>query len=63
MLNRSLDKNEHYEIWIDDIEKSVLLTYNKLKAVDDRQIFEKDDDVGFVFSNIVALIEKLKSQL
>jgi hypothetical protein len=63
MLNRSIDKNEQYELWISDIEKAINITYNKLKIIDDKQIFEKDDDVGFVFSNIVKLIEKLKSQL
>lgn len=63
MLNRSIDKNEQYEQWITDIENAISITYNKLKAIDDRQMFEKDDDVGFVFSNIVKLIEKLKSQL
>lgn len=63
MLDRSIDKNEQYEKWIDDIEKAINNTYNKLKIIDDRQLFEKDDDVGFVFSNIVKLIEKLKLQL
>lgn len=63
MLNRSIDKNEQYEQWIADIEKAINITYNKLKLIDDKQMFEKDDDVGFVFSNIVKLIEKLKSQL
>jgi len=63
MLNRSIDKNEQYEQWITDIESAINITYNKLKLIDDKQMFEKDDDVGFVFSNIVKLIEKLKSQL
>jgi len=63
MLNRSIDKNEQYEQWISDIENAINITYNKLKSIDDNQMFEKDDDVGFVFSNIVKLIEKLKSQL
>jgi hypothetical protein len=63
MLNRSIDKNEQYEQWISDIENAINITYNKLKLIDDKQMFEKDDDVGFVFSNIVKLIEKLKSQL
>lgn len=63
MLNRSIDKNEQYEQWIIDIESAINITYNKLKLIDDKQMFEKDDDVGFVFSNIVKLIEKLKSQL
>ena len=63
ILNRSLDKNEQYEQWITEIQNAITITYNKLKSIDDRQMFEKDDDVGFVFSNIVQLIDKLKSQL
>lgn len=63
MLNRSLDKNEQYEQWITDIETAITITYKKLKVIDDKQMFEKDDDVGFVFTNIIQLIEKLKSQL
>ena len=63
MLNRSIDKNEQYEQWISDMQTAITITYNKLKEIDDRQMFEKDDDVGFVFTNIVKLIEKLKSQL
>jgi hypothetical protein len=63
MLNRSIDKNEQYEQWISDIQLAISKTYANLKQIDDRQLFEKDDDVGFVFSDIVKLIGKLKSQL
>ncbi len=34
--------------------------YIKLKQIDDREIFEKDDDVGFIFTSIIELIEKIK---
>ena len=34
----------------------------KLKEIDDKNIFEKDDDVGFVFSEIVKLIELIKEK-
>jgi hypothetical protein len=37
-------------------------TYRRLKEIDDKQIFEKDDDVGFVFSEIVRLIENIKEK-
>ena len=63
LLNRNLDKVEEYEQWFNDIERAINITYTKLKLIDDKQMFEKDDDVGFVFSNILKLIEKLKSQL
>ena len=58
-----LDKIDSYQKWMNEIELSINNTYQKLKLIDDRQLFEKDDDVGFVFTNIVKLIEKLKSQL
>jgi hypothetical protein len=32
-------------------------TYNKLKFVDDRGIFVKDDDVGFLFTDLLNIIE------
>ena len=57
--------DEHKKV-IDDYEKlmkeyknTVVDTYKKLKEVDDRNIFEKDDDVGFAFSSIKNLIERL----
>jgi len=31
--------------------------YKKLKDIDNRGIFEKDDDVGFMFSDIVNIIK------
>ena len=63
ILNTSLDQNEQYAEWIIEFQKLVNSTYTKLKSVDDRNLFEKDDDVGFVFTNIVSLIENLKSKL
>jgi len=62
-LYKSIDKIEEYSIWINEIKKHVDDTYVKLKLVDDRQLFEKDDDVGFVFQSIVELIAKLKSKI
>lgn len=61
-LDINLDKIETYQNWISDIKKEVSVTYTKLKDLDQKQMFEKDDDVGFVFSEIVKLIEKLKER-
>lgn len=63
MLYRSIEKLDQYEKWVSDITNAIEITFKRLKAIDDKQMFEKDDDVGFVFSNIVKLIEKLKSQI
>ena len=47
------------EDWIINFKKSVENTYNKLKAIDNRGIFEKDDDVGFLFSDLKQTMETL----
>lgn len=61
-LDVNLDKIETYQNWILELKKDVVTTYTKLKDLDDKQMFEKDDDVGFVFSEILKLIEKLKER-
>lgn len=61
-LDINLDKIETYQNWILEFKKDLSTTYVKLKDLDDKQMFEKDDDVGFVFSEILKLIEKLKER-
>ena len=51
------------EDWIINFKKSVENTYNKLKAIDNRGIFEKDDDVGFLFSDLKQIIESLNKKV
>ena len=45
------------ESWLVDFKGLVNNVYKKLKDVDNRGIFEKDDDVGFMFSDIVNIIK------
>ena len=51
------------EDWIINFKKSVENTYNKLKDIDNRGIFEKDDDVGFLFSDLKQIIESLNKKV
>ena len=51
-----------YEEWILEFQKNVKNTFRQLRHVDEREIFEKDDEVGFVFSNIVSIIDDLKEK-
>lgn len=67
---RMIEKIEEYEdiitkqnSVIDDLSTSITATYLKLKMVDDRGIFKSDDDVGFIFSEMLLLIEKLKNKI
>jgi hypothetical protein len=61
-VNNLLDVIETFEEWSKEYTNFVENTYRKLKNIDEKQIFEKDDDVGFVFSEIVRLIEILKDK-
>jgi hypothetical protein len=50
---------EENQIFINNIGVKIQNTYKQLKSIDDMQMFEKDDDVGFVFTNMLELIETL----
>ena len=61
-MNDLLDVIETMQQWNDQYKNLVENTYRKLKEIDEKQIFEKDDDVGFVFSEMVKLIEFIKEK-
>ena len=57
-LNKKLDEtNTELQTWVTDFRKLVNNVYKKLKFVDERGIFEKDDDVGVIFKNIIEIID------
>lgn len=56
------DKIDAYESWILKYQVIVKETYSMLKMVDEKEIFERDDEVGFVFSNIVSIVNDLKEK-
>ena len=59
---RHLEENELLKYWITDFKKDVELTYLEIKELDDRHIFEKDDEVGVIFQELLELINKLKDR-
>lgn len=59
----NLTKVDIYEAWILEYKNQINETYQALKFVDDKQIFEKDDEVGFVFSDILEIIKDLKTKI
>lgn len=59
----NLTKVEIYEAWILEYKNQINETYQALKFVDDKQIFEKDDEVGFVFSDILEIVKDLKTKI
>ncbi len=51
-------KVDVYEEWLTKFRSEIDNVYARLKMVDDRNLFEKDDDVGFVFSEIVRVTKE-----
>lgn len=49
--------------WVVDFRKLVSNVYKKLKSVDERGIFEKDDDVGFLFQEMVTIVEECNKRI
>ena len=56
-LKKSFEQIDQLESWLLEFKLLVKNTYNKLKFVDDRGIFVKDDDVGFLFTDLLNIIE------
>lgn len=56
-LKRAFYTIDVLETWLVDFKKSIDNVYKKLKIVDERGIFEKDDDVGFLFTDIYNIIK------
>jgi hypothetical protein len=56
-LRRAFYTIDVLELWLVDFKGLVNNVYKKLKDIDNRGIFEKDDDVGFMFSDIVNIIK------
>lgn len=51
------------ESWLLDFKGLVKNTYKKLKYIDDRGMFEKDDDVGVLFKDIKDIIELTNNRI
>jgi len=62
-LKRSFNQIDTLEDWLINFKKDVGTTYNKLKEIDDRGIFEKDDDVGFLFDDLKKTIGSLNQKV
>jgi len=58
-----LKKIEVYEEWVNTFRQESEGLYQKLKMVDDRKLFESDDDVGFVFSEILRITKEFNEKV
>lgn len=56
-LKKSFVQIDILEDWLIDFKQLVNNTYKKLKNIDERGMFEKDDEVGIIFNNMLDIIE------
>ena len=54
--------NEIYESWISEFRNEVFKVWAHMKFLDDKQMFEKDDEVGVVFQDMKMLIKSLNDK-
>ena len=61
-LSKSFKINDILEGWILDFKNEITLLYKKVKHIDDRDIFEKDDEVGILFQEIQRIISRTRNR-
>ena len=57
------NKIDIYESWIVEFKNDVNDVYQEIKGLDDKQLFEKDDEVGSIFSDLYLIIQKLNQRI
>ena len=66
-LQKQLDETEKLNTelaqWVTDFGKLTGNVYKQLKSIDERGIFEKDDDVGFLFQDMVTIITEYNNRI
>ena len=55
-------KNYIYENWIFETNNSLKDILDKWRAIDSKQMFEKDDEVGVVYEDIDELIKEIETR-
>lgn len=55
-------KNSIYETWIFETNDSMKDILDKWQAIDSKQMFEKDDEVGVVYEDINELIKEIETR-
>lgn len=63
LVKNSLNKIEFYENFIKDRRAQYETLLNTIREIDSKELFEKDDDVGAVFTQIKDEIESFENIL
>lgn len=60
IARNAIQKNNVYEETIDEFYSSVSIVLHNMRAIDERGMFEADDDVGTVFAQLRDILELLR---
>jgi hypothetical protein len=55
--------NSELTQWVTDFQKLTGNVYKQLKSIDERGMFEKDDDVGFLFQDMLGIITEYNKRI
>lgn len=58
-----LRKLEVHEEWVSEFRTEIEIVNKKLREVDDRHLFEPDEDVGFIFSELVRIMKEFDDKI
>ena len=61
IIKKCLSKIDNLEGWILTFKNNIESLYKNLKSIDERGMFEKDDDVGVIFLQIHDIIKNVKN--
>ena len=61
IIKKCLSKIDILEGWILTFKNNIESLYKNLKSIDERGMFEKDDDVGVIFLQIHDIIKNVKN--
>lgn len=62
-IYNTLQKLEIYERAIEEFYSRLSITLHNMRMLDEKQMFESDDEVGDVFSQLVDIINNLRPLL
>ena len=73
LIKIQIEKLKIYETWILGFQQKVTISLEKLKEIDKRGtfassmnnegLFESDDEVGYIFKDMIKIIEELNDKI
>jgi len=62
-IKKTFNQIDLLEEWVIDFKNLINNTYNKLKEIDERGMFEKDDDVGIIYEDIKSIVKSANDKV